>query len=319
MYANTAAVSRPEITVFLEEARDIEKFFIAEKLCPVHNVSARAGRYPRIRIDKGELMKKDVTDRGPSGTYNEVSQKFEYDTYDCHDRGLVERVDDANVAEMKSFFDMEMITAKLIKRKMMIDHEVRVANLVMDPTQFNATAASVDYTEANLATFDFPRDLNDALARLEEVGVEPNTMVISRDLWNRIRRSTLLQTYLFNNLNTAGKRLIKESDIADGFGVENVIVAKPKYDSAPKGRNKVLTPIWTSDYIFLGKTAGGDFQNGGIGRTLVWGADAPGGLYTTEAWRDENRRGDMLRVRTHTSEKVIDQTNGQLITTGFSS
>jgi hypothetical protein len=318
MYANTAAVSRPEITAFLEEARDLEKQFIAEKVSPIHTVGSRAGRYPRIRIAKGELMKRDSTRRGPSGTYNEVSQKYEWDTYDCEDRGLAERIDDANSLEMDKFFDMEVTTAKLVKRKMMIDQEIRVAEMLMNPSNFNSTAAKVNYTNTLIATIDFPFDLQAAQARLEAKAVIPNTLIITRALWDQIRRSTLLQTFLFNNLNTAGSRLITTSHIKDGFGIENIYIATPNYDQANKAKAAALTPIWTPNYIWLGKVEGGDFQNGGATRTLVWGADCPGGLYITETWRDEERRGDMVRVRTHTSEKVIDETCAELIATNYS-
>jgi len=237
--------------------------------------------------------------------------------YDCTDRGLKERIDDANASEMKSFFDMEVLTAKLVKRKMMIDQEAKAAATLMNPAEFNATAAKVAYTEANIDTIDFAYDIQECQARLESKAVEANTMIITRALWNLIRRTKLLQTYLFNNLNTTGRRLIRPSDIEEGFMIDKVIIAKANYDSAQKGKTKVLGPIWGNEYIWLGKVVGGDFQNGGSARCIVWGADSPGGLYTTETWRDEDRRGDMVRVRSHTAEKVIDQTTAELITTGW--
>lgn len=317
MYNNAAAVSRPEITELLEEARDIEKFFIAEKLAPVKDVKARGGRYPRLKLDNGQLMKRDVTKRGPTGTYTEIARKSDWDTYDCEDLGLTERIDDSNAEEMKDFFDMEMITSRLILRQMKIDMEIRTAELIQDPAEFTATAAAVAYTEANIATIDFPRDVSDAIIRLEQTAVEANTMVIESKLWERIRRSTKLQTYLFNNLNTVGSRLINPKDISEAFNGIEVLVAKANYDSANRAKTANLTSIWSPGYIWVGKTSGGAFEAGGAARTLVWGADSPGGLYTTETWRDEIRRGDMIRVRSHIASKVIDASCGQIITTSY--
>ena len=59
----------------------------------------------------------------------------------------------------------------------------------------------------------------------------------------------------------------------------------------------------------------GDFTGGGVGRSIVWGADSPGGLFVSETYRDEKRRGNMIRVRMNTDEKIIDETAGELITT----
>ncbi len=315
MYTNAAAVSRPEINVFLEEARDLEKLFIAEKVAPVHTVNARAGRYPRIRIEKGELMKHQVTKRGPDGTYNEVARKLEWDTYDCEDRGLEERIDDANATEMKSFFDMETTTGKLITRNMKIDHEVEVANMIFDTNTFTSTNSAVAYTEGNIDTIDVARDINDAIDRLTDVAVVPNTLIMNQTVWNRIRRSKKLQTYFFGPVADVGNRLVTPQNISDVFNIPNVLVARASYDSAKKGATKSISKIWNNNYMWLGDVQGGDFQNGGAARTLVWGADAPGGLYTTETWREEKRRSDMMRVRSHQDYKVVNELCGQLIAT----
>jgi hypothetical protein len=61
------------------------------------------------------------------------------------------------------------------------------------------------------------------------------------------------------------------------------------------------------------KTGEGDFMNGGAGRSIIWDADSPGGLFTSEQYRDEKRRGDMLRVRSNRVLKIIDPTCAQLI------
>jgi hypothetical protein len=47
----------------------------------------------------------------------------------------------------------------------------------------------------------------------------------------------------------------------------------------------------------------------------VWTEDSE--LFTTETYRDEKRRSDMVRVRHNTAEKVIDETAGELIATGL--
>jgi hypothetical protein len=60
----------------------------------------------------------------------------------------------------------------------------------------------------------------------------------------------------------------------------------------------------------------GQFTAGGIGRTLVWSADAPGG-FVSESYRDEARRSNVLRVRMNTSEKLIDANAAVRITTSF--
>ena len=192
--------------------------------------------------------------------------------------------------------------------------EVRCAGVLYNPSNFTTTDTTVAYSEANLATVDFARDVNEALDRLTGKGISPNTMVLNLGLWNRLRRSAKLQTYIFGNLPSGQQRLVNPGDIASVFGITNVFIAAAKHDIASKNKTPVLEHIWNDDYVWIGATGSGDFAAGGAVRQIIWTGDAPD-LFVTETYRNETRRGDMVRVRQHASEKVIDQTAGELLAT----
>ena len=324
MYSNQA-VSRPEISAFLEQAQAADKLYISQKVFPVHGVSARAGRYPRIDLAKGNLMKREQTKRNSSGAYNETDQEHEWDTYDCEDRGLEQRIDDTKAKEMKTFLDLEKQEAKNVRRKCLLDFEINAAAKLMNENNFPHSDAVVAYTEALIATMDVPQDINAAIEQITGRGEDVNTIVFSHVMWNRIRRSTMLQQYLYGKLGPdTQKRLITPKDLAEAFSLDldgaslQVLVARAKYDTAPKGRaTTTLVPIWGTAYIWVGYCKGGDYSEGGAGRTLVWEADIPSGLYATETYRDEKRRSDMVRVRTNSIEKVLNGNAGQLIATAW--
>jgi hypothetical protein len=318
LYTNTNAAPRADISTFLEEAVEIEKNFVGQRVLPVYESDAESGRYPKFKIAEGGLLKREATRRQATGTYNEVDRKFDWETYQTEERGLEERIDDKVAKRFANFFDAEVLTAKMVMRALMIDYEIEVASKVMNPASFAATAATVNYTEANLATIDITIDIQEAQASLEAVGEVANTIIMSRKVWNRIRRSKLLQLFMFGSLSAnGGNRLINEAMFAEAFGVEQLIVTKVSYDMAAKGKPASLGPIWGNNYVFVGNVQGGDFENGGIGRTIIWGADSPGGLFTTETYRAEHRRGNMVRVRSERVEHIINANAGRLITTNF--
>jgi hypothetical protein len=58
-------------------------------------------------------------------------------------------------------------------------------------------------------------------------------------------------------------------------------------------------------------------MNGGCGRTIIWDADSEGGLFTTDQYRDEPRRGDKIRVRSNRVIKIVNPNSGRLIGTGL--
>jgi hypothetical protein len=299
------------------EAVHQEKHYIASSLLPIYGSDREVGRYPRFRIGKGELLKKESQRRGATGTYNESEEQFEWDSYQTQEYGHEKRVDDTVRKQMRDFFDADMVTAKFCMNKVMLDYEVEAAAAIMDPTVFTAAAAGTAYTEANLATMDFPADLNATIEALTLNGEEPNTIVISLSVYNRLKRSKLLQTYLYGHLNTTqGGSNITPNLVAEAFGVPNIVIAKKSLDNAIKGKTNVV-PVWGNSYIWVGEVQGGDFMNGGAGRTIIWEADSEGGLFTTDQYREEKRKGDMIRVRSNRVIKIVNPNSGRLITTNW--
>ena len=314
-YNTTDSVPRQDISTLLMEAVHQEKHFVASSLLPVYGSEREVGRYPRFRIGKGELLKKESQKRGATGTYNESEEIFEWDSYQTQEYGHEKRVDDVVRKQMRDFFDSDMVTAKFCMNKLMLDYEVEAAAAIMDPATFTAANGSVAYTEGNLTTIDFPADLNAAIEALTLNGEEPNTIVLSLSVYNRLKRSTKLQTYLYGHLNTTqGGSNITPNLVAEAFGIPNIVIAKKSYDRGIKGKTDVV-PVWGNSHIWVGEVQGGDFMNGGCGRTIIWDADSEGGLFTTDQYRDEARRGDKIRVRSNRVIKIVNPNSGRLIAT----
>ena len=315
MYNTTDSVPRQDISTLLMEAVHQKEHYIGQMLLPVYSSPKEIGRYPKFRLAKGELLKKESQKRNSTGTYNESEESFEWDSYSTEEFGHEKRIDDKVRKEMKDFFDAEMITASFCMQKVMLDYELAASHAIMDPSTFSANSGSVAYTESNLNTMDVPHDINAALESLSAVGETPNTLVLSLSVFNRIKRSKLMQTYLYGFLNTTqGGSNITTQVLGDAFGIPNVIVARKTYDSAIKGKLSIQN-VWGDNYMFLGDVQGGDFMAGGVGRTIIWDGDSEGGLFTTDQYRDEARRGDKIRVRSNRTIKVINPNAGTLIGT----
>lgn len=314
-YNTTDSVPRQDISTLLMEAVHQEKHFVASSLLPVYGSEREVGRYPKFRIGKGELLKKESQKRGATGTYNESEEQFEWDSYQTQEYGHEKRVDDVVRKQMRDFFDSDMVTAKFCMSKLMLDYEVEAAAAIMNPETFTAANGSVAYTEGNLTTIDFPADLNATIEALTLNGEEPNTIVLSLSVYNRLKRSTKLQTYLYGHLNTTqGGSNITPNLVAEAFGIPNIVIAKKSYDRGIKGKTDVV-PVWGNSHIWVGEVQGGDFMNGGAGRTIIWDADSEGGLFTTDQYRDEARRGDKIRVRSNRVIKIVNPNSGRLIAT----
>jgi hypothetical protein len=312
------AVSRREISSYLEESRKADQFYIADKIMPAQKVAARAGRFPRFYRESGELLKAGADLRGVTGSFPEISRKHEWDNYQCEERGITERIDDGVAKEMSSFFSQERITAKLIYRYMQLNREQRVANIVQDTSTFNTTALTTALTEVNIGTIDFAKDLLEAQERLQRKALVANTLIMTQPVWNRISRTTKLQNYLYGPTGAGtGNRKIELSHVGGSFRIQNVMIAAATIDTAIKGQSASLNNVWSNDYIALANVETGDFASGGVGRTLCWKADSPGGIFTTDSWYDKERLGTILRVRTNSIEKILDTDSVELLSTNY--
>lgn len=314
MYRNSDAVIRPELSAVVEEAAAADAYFIGLKVFPAYNSTKKTGEFMKITKAASETMKKNITERAQKGAYGRVDRTYEKDNFACVDRGLEELLDDSVTAELADFFSTEQVTSKLLLRSIMIDHEIRVASEVFNTTNFDSAAAAVAYTEANLETINFPLDIQTAIKRVMKRGELVNTMVMNRDVFDRIRRSTLMANFLFGPLG--GGQQITADMLGKAFGIPNVLIADATYDASKKGQTATPDYVWSHAYIWVGNVQGGDFSAGGAGRTIIWTGDASS-LFVTETYRSEQNRSDVIRVRTHTDEKVISAPSGTLIVTNY--
>lgn len=319
MYPTTGATIRGDLNTFVEEAASSDKFFIGQQILPPFGVDLKSGTYPKLAKTAGALLKGGSTILAPKTSAGEIDRAWGTDTYDCVARGLQELIADMEQKDMSRFFNMEVVTAKLVLRAMMIDAEIRVAAAINSTGNFDATAASVNYTEANIATINVPLDITAAIERVNDNGEEANTIVMSPNVFNRIKRSTLLQSFMRGVMPATGQLKVTPSSFAAAFaeeGITQCLIGRARYDSAKKGQTFTSAKIWGDTYVWVGHVTGGDFALGGAGRTLTWNPE--GGLFVTETFRDENRMSNIVRVRQHCIEKIVNGAAGTLITTSYS-
>ena len=319
-YTNAQATPRSDIYALVMQANaDFNKMFIGDQVLPVKGEDVKRGIYMKAKLANGELMNGDAVPRANGDAYNRINRKYDTDTFDALEYGLEAVIDDAYESEVERFMNLEATEAMLLERSLRISYERRVAAAVMNATTFNATAAGVNYTEANLATINLPADVAAAKLKLLKKGIVPNAIIMSANVFYRIQRSTLMQNQIFGVVpKTAGQfTLPGEDDVARALNVDTLYVAKSAYNSNAKGQTHSGSFIWADTYISVCQIAGGEYQAGGIGRTIQWTKDTTG-LFTPETYRSDERRSNVLRVRQHVAEKIIDETAAELITTSYS-
>jgi hypothetical protein len=321
MYSNTAAVFRGDIAGVLEQAKDWETNLIGIRAMPILNVPVRAGQYPSFKLKEGQLLKNDVKNRAPYSAFARGTRAFNYESYTALEYGYEEAVDDTVTADISRFFDAEVIAAKLARRKLLLAHELRVSAALFNSSNFTSTNSGTAYTTANLATFDVGLDVQDAIDRLLANGESATNLrvVIPYPVWTRIRASTKFQNRLRGvGLSTDTILNASTEAAAQVFGVQEVLIGRASYDSAPEGIAFSSSNVWANTYIWVGSVteASSGYFGGGAAFTLNWSEYGPAvGVFT---YRDETIKSNIVRAAHYVSEKIVNSNAGQLIATQYS-
>ena len=316
----TTTTIRGDIAQAVYEGRsNKQNLFIGAEVMPIYVADVRSGEYLKINLGGSEAFNDDVTKIAAGSAYPRVGRKFTSDTFATTEYGLEEVLPDATQRDLARFLDVEVAVADMLLTQIQIGHEARVASLAYAAngiTAISAAGATAAYTEANITSFDLPADVAAGKLELAKYGVLPNTLVMSAVVFERVRRSTKVQNQMFGVVATNSTRLLSEQEVAQAVGVEKVLVGRAPRNSGKKGQSYSGSFIWGDNYIALANTTGGEFAAGGFGRTILWGADSPV-PFVSETYRDEARRSNILRVRQHVSEKVVDGSSIIRITTGL--
>jgi len=320
-YTNAMATPRSDIYALVQQANaDFNKLLIADKVFPVKSEDVKRGIFMKASLANAELLNADASPREAGASYKRVNRKYDTDTFDCVEYGLETAIDDAYEAEVERFMNLEAVEAGLLERSLRLSYEQRVSDLLMSTSGgIVATAAIVSYTETLLSTINFPADVAAARKRMLKNGKEPNALVMNADVWHTLARSPLLQNQIYGVVpRTAGQNALpSEQDVANALGFEFIYVGKAAKNANKKGQTFSGGFVWPTTYVAVCEIKGGEYTAGGVGRTIQWSKDTTG-LFTPETYRDDRIRSNVMRVRQHTAEKVIDATACELITTSWS-
>jgi hypothetical protein len=292
---------------------------IGAEALPLLNVPAKSGVYLKATLAGADLRNADALKRDIASEYATISRSYTSASYTTQETGLTEYIDDSLKSDLNRFFALEASSAKFLLRQLKLSHEKRVSDLLWATSTPFTTAdqtRAVAYTEGNLATINAPADVAAAKLALNKLGYEANAVLMSANVFERIRRSTLLQNMFFGVISDVGPRLLSEDQVAAGLGVDKILIGRAARNTANKNLAYSGSFIVPDTKIIVANLQGGEFTAGGVGRTLVWADDAPGG-FISETYRDDARRSNVLRVRMNTAEVVIDANAAVRITTDY--
>lgn len=306
-------IGRPDLGVLAYEhmGHAAANGFIADQVLPVFETAKKDAQFPKI--PREAFLKVPNTRRVARGAYNRSDWAFETDNYQCEEDGWEEVIDDAEAALYARFFDAETVATIRATNILLRAREKRVADAVFNATTWTPVAVTNEWDDAANAT-----PLTDVKAGKKAIrdktGLIPNTLIIAYSTFLDLGLcAQVIDRIKYTNPNVqAGE--IPASLLAQFFGVQQVLVGGAIMDATAKGKSMVTaTDLWSKEYAMLCYVSGSnDLMEPTLGRTFLWTEDSPE-MLNVETYREEKVRGDVVRVRHSTDEKLLHVECGYLL------
>lgn len=213
---------------------------IGARLFPEVRVGKQSDRYAIIEPDG--FFRIPTTLRAPGTVAEFVEFSVSSDAYFADNHALaartpLEELQNADDAFMLRENKTEMVTG-LIK----LAQEQRIANIVTSGTNngsYYVPGSNQHWTDVNTANILAQVNTGTAFIR-SQTGLVPNTMVLDWGTYMAARQNKyLLDMYRY----TSGGQLSRQQ-LADTFGIPNLLVAEAIHNSAKEGQTKSMSDIW---------------------------------------------------------------------------
>lgn len=291
--------------------------FIAQRVLPVLDVGASAGPFGKIPLE--QLLKGGDTTRTNKGGYNRGEWTFDKDTFSTEENGWEERVDERESNLYREFFDHEQISAARALDVVLREYEKRVAALVFNATTWTGTALTTavqnEWSDLSNAT-----PIADVEAAVKWVyansGLWPNALIINRKVFRNLRNCD----EVIERIQSAGAGFptraadITAAQLAAVFDLDYILVGGSTKNAAKEGQTRSLSQIWSDEYAMVCRIATSqDPKEPCLGRTLHWSVDGSQIGGTVESYEEVQTRGEIIRVRHDTDEKILYPQCGHLL------
>lgn len=304
--SSTLATLRPELGgSFAEYDLAMSRAgFIGQQVMPVMEVGSQAATFGKITIES--LLRSLPTERAPGSGYNRDAWEFTTDSYAALEHGFEGVVDDREAKMYRDYFDAEMITAERTRDVVLRNQEIRIAALMQNSSTHTPTNVSVEWS--TIATATPVTDVEARVQSLYNAGVIANAMVISWQVFRNLRRCT----QVIDLLKSEGAGMSVEPNkigiehLRQVFALPYIFVGGGQKNTAKAGQTAAISGVWSNEYCsILRVPETNDIKEPCFGRTFHWGEDGSTIGTAFESYRDETRRGQVVRSRMDCVEKVL--------------
>jgi hypothetical protein len=247
------------------------KTFIADQVLPLVPVEKQSDKY--YVWDKGSWLTNQVELRTPGDTYPEGRMKLSTDEYYCDIYHLGYAIPWEDKKNQDVAVQLEETGTEWLAHQFMLNREIQIATAVFagsiwdtNPTVGTDFVAWDDYDNS-----DPPDDIDtyrDTV--LQNTGVEPNTMVIGKQVFSKLRRHPLL----LDMYKYTGRGILTQEQVAEALDIEKLLIGKCVQRTSLEGASSATQAfVWGKNALLLYVPERPALREPAAGYTFAWNID----------------------------------------------
>lgn len=268
------------------------KAFIAEQVFPLVTVEKQSDYY--YVWDKGSWLTNQVEKRAEGDYYPEGRIKLSNDTFYCdmYHLGYAipwEKKTNADVA-----INLEKAGTNWLAHQFALNREIQIATAIMGNSIWdNDLDAGTDFTAwDDYDNSDPPDDIDtyrDTV--LQNTGVLPNTLVMGRQVFSKLRRHPLL----LDMFKYTGRGILTPDQVREALDVEKLLVGTAVQRTSNEGATAAQAFVWGKDALLLYVPDSPALEEPAAGYTFVWNLESTGFTTAIIPTVQEERDRDFLK------------------------
>lgn len=306
--ASSLTRARDDMLEGLEEFNRDESVYIAEKVAPVQTTDTLKGVYTAIKKEDG-LADEGTLTRNTDGSYPRMTISVAERTYDCTQYGISVPVDSAEVANLRSAYNLPVdeIAGRLAWNRVRRRYEARVAAKVQSTTLF--TGGLGNYTDVSgtnpwaTSTSKIIKTITDAVLAIAARGYVADSIAMSHKQWLNMMNCDQFAGRV-QYVQAAAFQAIADF-LAPAIGLRNLFVARSIKNTTAEGGSFSGSRVWNDSYVNV-------FASGQLIVTKHANKVVPQ-LIAMEEYDDPDKDGRVIRVKQAVGELMVDALAGQLL------
>ena len=273
--------------------------FYAEKLFPVVPVMKQSGRY---WVYGREKFRQYETIRHAGAEAREIAPwSLSNNPYFCDDHSLKDKISDEERANSDGI-DLEINTTENLTNAILLDLEIRVANLILGGTVSNTTLSGTsqwsDYVNSDpVAAVEAQKT-----TVKQAIGQAPNTLAVSYPVFATLRQHPkIIDRFKYTQVGVLDRDALKAA-----FSVDNFWVMGAEYDTANEGQTPSLNFVWGKNAVLAHVLPEPRRREVTLGYTFRWLFGAPDlGGTLVKRYREERKTADIIEVHRYDDIQAV--------------